>query len=256
LVTLPEAAIESHFERTSDVRSSGSIERRRLKADLVPDYLSGPYAWAYLNRRNACFLDRDAVVNAILLGNHRRLRHSVLSEVTAGEKILQAAHVYGRLIPELARRVGPRGRIDIVDIVPLQAALCRRKLRGYPNAHVRVADVRALEGETYDVVNSFFLLHEIPDQQKGRVVDMLLARVAAGGKAIFVDYHAPDAWHPLRAFYRRLFDWLEPYAETMWHHELSEFASEPRAFRWQKTTMFGGVFQKTVAYRLLATTPP
>jgi len=218
--------------------------------DAIPDYLTTNYGWAYLNRRNARLLDNDVVVTAILLGNHRRLRRAALSEVAAGQSVLQPAHVYGCLIPELARRIGPSGRLDVIDLVPLQAALCRRKLRGFPHARVRVADAAVARDKIYDVVNCFFLLHEIPDEQKRAVVDALLAQVAPGGRAVFVDYHAPARWQPLRGFYRRLFDRLEPFAESLWHHEVREFARNADAFRWQKTTLFGGVYQKTVAHRV------
>jgi SAM-dependent methyltransferase len=205
--------------------------------------------WAYLNRRNARILDHDAVVTAILLGNHRRLRRAALAEVAPGQRVLQAAHVYGRLIPELAERIGPTGGLDVIDLVPLQAALARRKLRGFANVRVRVADAREPRTETYDVVNCFFLLNEIPDAQKRAVVDALLAQVAPGGKAIFIDYRLPAPWQPLRAYYRQVFDRFEPFAESMWRHEVCEFAERADAFRWEKLTMFWGVFQKTVAHR-------
>ncbi len=216
-------------------------------AHLIPEYLR-PYKWAYLNRKNARLLDRDSVVNAILLGNHRRLRHAALSEVTPGQRVLQAAHVYGCMIRELANRIGPSGHLDVIDVVPLQVALCRLKLRGCAHARVRIADARDLGDETYDVVNCFFLLHEVPDPCKCSVVDALLARVAPGGKAVFIDYHAPVVRNPLRAFYGWVFDRFEPYARTMWHRDVREFSMEARRFRWEKVTMFGGVFQKAIAY--------
>jgi len=216
---------------------------------IIPEYLSAPYGWAYLNRKNACLLDHDAVVTAILLGNHRRLRRCVLAEIAPGQRVLQAAHVYGGLIPEIARRIGPSGRLDVVDLVPLQAALCRRKLRGFPHARVRVADAAEPGGDSYDVVSCFFLLHEIPDAQKRAVVDGLLERVAPGGTAVFVDYHEPSPSHPLRMVFRWLFDRLEPFAESLWHHEVREFSSVGSSFRWKKETMFGGIYQKTVARR-------
>jgi len=216
----------------------------------IPDYLSSSYAWAYLNRKNARFLDHDLVVSAILLGNHRRLRHAALSEMTPGQDVLQASHVYGCLIPEIARLIGPDGSLDVIDLVPLQAALCRRKLRGFPHARVRVADAAAPGDAGYDVVNCFFLLHEIPDGYKRAVVDALLARVRPGGRAIFVDYHAPSKWHPLRLAYRLLFACLEPFAMSMWRREVRDFASAAGAFKWEKTTLFGGVFQKVVARRI------
>lgn len=237
----------------ADVHSSGSGSKRwplmfGQMAHSIPEYLRGTYNWAYVDRRNARLLDRDLVVNTILLGNQRRLTQAALAEVTPGQRVLQAAHVYGSMIPQLARRIGPSGHLDVVDVVPVQVALCRLKLRGCAHARVRLADVRDLKDDTYDVVNCFFLLHEVPDQYKRSVVDALLARVKPGGKAVFTDYHAPVGLNPLRALYGPLFDWLEPYARTMWHHDVREFAMEASRFRWEKVTMFGGVFQKTVAY--------
>lgn len=215
----------------------------------IPEYLSASYAWAYLNRKNARLLDHDLVVSAILLGNHRRLRRAMLSEIAPGQSVLQAAHVYGCLIPEIARQIGPEGRLDAIDLVPLQAALCRRKLRGYRHARVRIADAAEPGGASYDVVSCFFLLHEIPDAHKRAVVDALLTRVKPGGKAVFVDYHAPRRWHPLRAIYRWLFNCLEPFAESLWRNEVRTFASDADLYSWEKATLFGGVYQKVVARR-------
>jgi SAM-dependent methyltransferase len=251
-VTLFEAEIASPYRLSGGQSARHSTPQRLRRGAVIPDYVSGPYGWAYLNRRNARLLDHDAMVTAILLGNHRRLRRAALSEVSSGQRVLQAAHVYGCLIPELARRIGPSGRLDVIDVAPLQAALCRRKLRGFAHARVRVADAAKPGAETYDVVNCFFLLHEIPDEQKRAVVEALLAQVAPGGRAVFVDYHAPARWQPLRSFYRRLFDCFEPFAESMWNHEVRQFSRNAEAFRWKKVTMFGGVFQKTVAHRRLS----
>ena len=215
----------------------------------VPAYLREVYHWAYLNRANARLLDHDAVVSAILMGNSRRLRRSLMGEIAAGQCVLHAAHVYGRLIPELAARVGRGGQLDVIDIVPLQAALCRRKLGGFPQARVRIADAARPGDGLYDAITCFFLLHEIPDDRKRAVVDALLARVVPGGKAVFVDYHAPARWHPLRIPMRRLMDRLEPFARSLWRHEIAAFASDPGDYRWRKQTMFGGLYQKTVADR-------
>lgn len=215
----------------------------------IPAYLREVYSWAYLNPRNARLLDREAVVNTILWGNSGRLRRALLAEISAGQKVLQAAHVYGRLIPELAKTIGPAGCLDVIDVAPLQVASCRRKLRGFSHARVRVADAAYPGDEAYDVVVCYFLLHELPDAYKCAVVDALLARVSPGGKAVFIDYHAPAPWHPLRGLMRRIFARLEPFAEAMWHHEIADFASDPKPYFWRTETCFAGLYQKTVASR-------
>lgn len=219
------------------------------QAAALPAYLREVYGWAYLDPRNAALLDRDAVVSAILLGNNRRLRRALVCEVEPGQRVLHVAHVYGRLIPEVAARVGRAGRLDVIDLVPLQAALCRRKLRGFPQARVRVADAARPGDGRYDTVTCFFLLHEIPDERKRAVVDALLARVVPGGKVVFVDYHAPARWHPLRGLMRAMMTRLEPFAESLWRHEIAHFASDPGAYRWRKETFFGGLYQKIIASR-------
>ena len=223
------------------------------EAVAIPAYLDTVYRWAYVNPTTARLLDRNIVVAAILLGNDRRLRRACLGEIAPGSRVLQAGHVYGRFVPDLARRVGPGGRLDVIDVVPLQAALCRNKLDGHANARVHVADAADPRGplgaELYDAVSAFFLLHEIPDDGKRAVVDALLTRLAPGGKAIFIDYHAPARWHPLRGPFRRLFRRLEPYAESLWNHRIDAFAAEANAFAWRTRTLFGGVYQLTVARR-------
>lgn len=220
-----------------------------LSEYAVPRYLRDVYRWAYLDRRNARYLDHDAVVWALLWGNSNRLQQALFSEIEAGEKVLQAAHVYGRLIPKLAQTIGRAGRLDVIDIAPLQVALCRRKLRPFANAHARVADAAEQQSHTYDAAISFFLLHELPNSYKHAVVDALLSSVSETGKVVFIDYHGPASWHPLRGLMKTVFDHLEPFAETMWHHKISDFAGNPELFDWRTETYFGGLYQKTVASR-------
>jgi SAM-dependent methyltransferase len=215
----------------------------------IPAYLHDVYNWAYLNPRNVRLLDNEAVVNTLLWGNSGRLRRSVLTEISKGDQVLQAAHVYGRLIPELAKTIGRSGRLDVIDVAPLQVALCRRKLRAFPQARARIADAVHPGEEKYDVVVCFFLLHELPKAYKCAVVDALLARLSPSGKVVFIDYHAPALWHPLRGVMKQIFARLEPFAEAMWQHKIADIASDPEPYIWRTETCFGGLYQKTVAIR-------
>lgn len=229
-------------------------DRTGTRHQALPAYLRDVYGWAYLDPRNARLLDNEAVVNTLLWGNSGRLRRALLAEIAAGDRVMQAAHVYGRLIPDLAKTIGPAGRFDIVEIAPLQAALCRRKLRGFPSARVRIGDAACPGDADYDVAVSFFLLHELPDDRKCAVVDAMLARLSPGGKAVFIDYHAPARWHPLLGFMRRIFTRLEPFAESMWHNQIQNFARDAGSYDWHTETCFGDLFQKTVAQRTRSTT--
>lgn len=215
----------------------------------IPDYLSKTYTWAYLTPASLYLLDNPVVMTAILWGNLPRLVRAAGEEFRAGQHIFQAASAYGHLSAHLAEVVGPEGRLEVIDIAPLQVEHCRNKLADFPQAHVRRADAAVLDGSSYDGVCCFFLLHEVPDDYKSAIVNGLLARVPEGGKAVFVDYHRPGVWHPLRGIMYLVFRYLEPYAFSLIESEIRNFASEPEAFTWQKDVIFGGLYQKVVAVR-------
>jgi ubiquinone/menaquinone biosynthesis C-methylase UbiE len=215
----------------------------------IPDYLRDTYHWAYLSRAGRAVFDRPAMVSAILWGNARRLMSEAAAEFTAGARVLQTACVYGDFSARLAERVGSQGRLDVIDIAPMQVANCRRKLAAYPQVRLRVADTATHEGKGYDGVCCFFLLHEVPEDYKHRIVDRVLGSLRPGGKAVFVDYHAPRRWHPLRGLMALVFRWLEPFAPALWQHEIASYATRADDFSWSKRTYFGGLYQKTVAVR-------
>lgn len=237
--------VQSYPRRQTGLREACSAP----DGDGLPEYLVETYTWAYLNPRNVALLDRDLVVNAILWGNLRQLKQALLTELQPGIRVFQAAHVYGSMIRDVARLLGPTSVLDIIDVSPLQVANCRRKLREFPQARVRVADAVEPGEADYDAVSSFFLLHELPQEIKQSVVDSLLARVAPGGKAIFIDYHRPSSFHPLKPIMSVIFDIFEPFAKGLWHHEISELSDRGQYFTWRKETMFGGLYQKVVAVR-------
>ncbi|MCW5700096.1 MAG: rhodoquinone biosynthesis methyltransferase RquA, partial [Rhodospirillales bacterium] len=137
----------------------------------LPDYLVDTYTWAYLRPTSLLVFDNPWVVNTILWGNFRRLVRLACDEFKAGDRVLQAASVYGNLSASLAEKVGRKGHLEVIDIAPLQVEHCRRKLENYPQTRVRVADAAAPGADGFDAVCCFFLLHEVPDWQKRAVVD-------------------------------------------------------------------------------------
>jgi SAM-dependent methyltransferase len=229
------------------------VEVRAVEPDTavtLPDYLVDTYSWAYLHPRSLRLLDRHLVVNGILWGNYHGLVRAACSEFARGDHVLQAASVYGNLSSRLADRVGDEGFLDVIDVAPLQVAHCRRKLAGRDNVRVRVANAANPGRDGYDGACCFFLLHEIPDQQKRQVVNALLEAIRPDGKVVFVDYHQPVRWHPLRPVMAAVFRWLEPYAEGLVSRSIMEFAAYPQDYLWRKETRFGGLYQKVVVKRL------
>lgn len=229
-----------------DVSTASSAETVPV---AVPRYLEEVYTWAYLNPRNVALLDRPSVVNGLLFGNARRLTRAVMAEIGRGDRVLLPAHVYGNFVNKLAAYLGPSGELDVIDVAPVQVARCRRKVTGLPQVTVRLADAADPGGGPYDAVTCFFLLHEVPDGKKRAIIDGLLGSLEPRGKAVFVDYHRPHWWHPLRPVLGTVNACLEPFAKALWRHDIAEFASRPGDFTWSKRTYFGGLYQKVVARR-------
>ncbi len=236
--------------RQADVVSiAPGLQQSKIDPPEIPAYLHDVYYWAYLDPKNVRRLDREPVVSVILWGQHRRLQRAAFAEFLPGQRVLQPASVYGDFSPNLARHLGTQGCLEVTDIAPIQVASCRRKLRGLPQATARRADACLPGGAPYDAVCCYFLMHELPDDYKHKVMDAMLASVAPGGKVVFVDYHKPHWAHPLKLITSIVFDTLEPFAKGLWHHEIKDFASNPGGFHWRQETYFGGLFQKVVAER-------
>ena len=225
-------------DRTAPVHGAGPA---------IPRYLSETYTWAYLDPRSVKLLDRELVVGTILWYQHRDLERRTLAEIDRGSRVLQTACVYGDFSPALARHIGEQGSLEIVDVARVQVDKCAEKLRDYPFATVRHLDALDLGAGEYDAVCCYFLMHEVPDDYKHGLVDVVLKNIGPGGKAIFVDYHKPHWANPLKPVMSLVFDLLEPFAKSLWRHDIRDFASEPEKFHWRKESFFGGLYQKVVA---------
>jgi SAM-dependent methyltransferase len=226
----------------------GAAKSAALQTE-IPAYMHEVYSWAYLNPRNVKLLDREIIVSLILWGNNSRLKQALLTEIAPDSTVLQAAHVYGTLIPEIAAKLSHPRQLEVVEVSPLQAGICRDKLREFPQVVIHISDIAKIGTATRDVISCFFLLHEIPDDYKRTIVNNLLDHVGPGGKAVFVDYHKPARLHPLRGVMNLIWRRLEPFAIGLVETEIKSLAAESVAFTWTKQTFFGGLYQKVVATR-------
>ncbi len=220
--------------------------------DAIPHYLGETYRWAYLSAATLPWLDRAWVVSAILWGNARRLMRAAVVEFDAGQRIIQAACVYGGFSRLLAERVGATGQLTVLDVAPLQLANARRKLADLPHVALCQGDLArpsCIESDSVDGVCCFFLLHEVPPAERARIVDNLLGAVRSGGKVVFVDYHRMRSWHPLRPVMAAIFRWLEPYAPSLLDARIDMLSARGAEFVWSKSTLFGGLYQKLVGIR-------
>ncbi|MDR1827222.1 MAG: rhodoquinone biosynthesis methyltransferase RquA [Methylobacteriaceae bacterium] len=214
----------------------------------VPEYMIDIYDWAYVNPKHVEILDRNIVVWVLLFLNAGRLMRRYLDQIRPGMRVWQVAHVYGDLVKKVAAKIGPEGTFHLTDVVPAQIEHAQRKIGREPWVRIIRQDAASYKAEQpYDLACSFFLLHEIPEEKKFQVVDRVLENIGAEGRAVFVDYHGPALLHPIRPILKFVNWWLEPFAETMWNNSIPSYASHPEKYRWNKETLFGGVYQVVTA---------
>ena len=120
-VTAGTTSLVDHL--TSESRSERSIK--------APHYLTAHYWWAYVHPKAIWFFERQWLVNLILWGNYARLRNAAITEL--GEVLpgatLQVACAYGDLTGKLVQRVAAGGgRLDVIDVLPMQLENLRHKL--------------------------------------------------------------------------------------------------------------------------------
>lgn len=220
----------------------------------IPEYLQKTYWWAYLHPRAVHIFERQWLVNLILWGNFARLRDAALQEM--GEvihgRILQVACVYGDFTEHLVRRLGPQGRLDVIDVAPIQIRNLQVKLKNPRQVAVLRQDSTALQFEdaSHDAAIVFFLLHEQPADVRRKTIAEALRITKPGGKIVFVDYHRPHRFNPFRYVMVPILRTLEPFAMDMWRGEIADWlpAGMPAA-QVTKQTYFGGLYQKVVITR-------
>ena len=215
-------------------------------AVAVPEYLNDVYWWAYVHPNAVRLFERRWLVNLILFGNLQRLADAALAALggTLTGRTLQVGCVYGDLTPRVAGRVAEGGRLDVVDVLPLQLQNLARKLgAGAPVRLVHGDSTRVpLVSESYDRALLFFLLHEQPEPVRKATLAEALRLVKPGGTVAIVDYHRPRRWHPLYWPMAALLRLLEPFALDLWAREI-ETCLPRRVQRIEKRTVFGGLYQ-------------
>jgi ubiquinone/menaquinone biosynthesis C-methylase UbiE len=220
----------------------------------LPRYLEQTYWWAYLHPRGVRVFEHQWLVNFILWGNYRMLRDAALAELGApiAGNVLQIACVYGDFTERLADRVTAGGRLDVIDVAPVQIDNLQRKIgaRTGVSLHHRDSANLGFPDGTFEQVVVFFLLHEQPEAVRARTVAEAMRVVRPGGKVVFVDYHRPGRLNPFRYLMRPVLSLLEPYALDLWQRQITDWLpASARHASVTKHTYFGGLYQKTVIIR-------
>lgn len=249
-------------ELVSEYRVKAGVDNTLVQIDssplaprvAIPPYLQKVYWWAYVHPRAVRVFERGWLVNLILFGNYRMLRDAALDEFGwfAGGSSLQVACVYGDLTMRLRERISDEGKLDVIDVLPIQLQNLRNKLPADTDVRMIQNNSASLgfADASYDRVLVFFLLHEQPESVRRSTLAEACRVVKPGGKVVIVDYHKPSKWNLLRRPLQALLRRLEPYADDLWQNELETFLPAGLEFAsMRKVTYFGGLYQKMVLVR-------
>jgi ubiquinone/menaquinone biosynthesis C-methylase UbiE len=226
----------------------------RFAAASIPDYLQKTYWWAYLHPNAVRVFERQWLVNLILWGNFARLRNAALDELgtVINERVLQVACVYGNFTEHLVSRLGPDGHLNVIDVAPIQITNLHAKLKPSRQVTVQRQDSTDLQFEdaSLDTTVVFFLLHEQPLEVRLKTLAEAWRVTRPGGKIVFVDYHRPVWANPFRYLMVPILTTLEPFAMDLWRTPITDWLpSGVQPAQVDKTTYFGGLYQKVVLQR-------
>jgi ubiquinone/menaquinone biosynthesis C-methylase UbiE len=239
------------YENTDQV-SEDSPQVDVLSAPAIPDYLQDTYWWAYLHPKSFWFFEREWVVNLILWGNMRKLTNAVVDEMKPRphSDVLQVACVYGDFSNRLASHLKKtHSRLNVVDVASIQLRNLEAKLRGQDNVSVHHQDSTKLlfKDESFAETVVFFLLHEQPVEARRKTIKEAIRVTKPGGRVIFVDYHRPRRFNPMRYIMKPILILLEPFALDLWRQDMLAFMpAEINPKQLSTEFYFGGLYQKIV----------
>lgn len=237
------------MHKKKPIDSLRGVQMEKTENKKLPPYLKEVYGWIYGSKRVSGILDNAIVQNVLSCGYSKKLTDALVKEIKPGARVLQFGATFGPQIEAVVEKIGDNGIYDIVDVSNMQLHRIREKYQYiFPNIRLANRDVsQYLDLKDYDVTICYMLLHEVPPQTKARIVDNALKSIAPDGKVIFVDYHSPKKYHPLRYVTKAFNRLYQPFAEKLWEREIYAYAPEREKYNWRKATYFDRMYQKVVA---------
>lgn len=214
----------------------------------VPAYIRDIYPWLYLNTGLYSLLNHKWTQNILTLGYHNILINELNKEIASKSKILQIGITLGNQIAQTSFSLNNKGRYTILDILPNIIKNCENKHEHLRINYICVNAVKPFKGD-YDTIICYMLLHELPPITRQKVINNILSALPIGGKAIFIDYHQPSSYNPLKYIIRAFNRLYQPFAEALWKTAIKEMTPLKENYSWSKQTYFGGIYQKVVATR-------
>ena len=120
-------------------------------------------------------------------------------------RVLGVGSGHGLLARFLAE-VNPRVEVEGIDVDAERVAVARATEARSPRAHIRVADVRALDANgQYDAAAAVDLIHHIAPADRPAVARALAAAVKPGGTLLIKDIAATPRWkHAVNRLHDRI----------------------------------------------------
>lgn len=219
----------------------------------VPAYQRIVEGEVYLNPKKCARRDNNISCMLRTFFQYKKLVAETVQELKKDQKVLQVGVVDGSEMDEVAMSLGAYGQYDIIDVNPMQIDRVTEKYwKLYQNMKLYKKDIASVDkGEGYDAVICFMVLSTVPSQTKSHIINQALRLAKVGGKVIFVDWHNPEEYHPLRYVVRMYNRLYHPFVERLWDRSIASYAKpeQRNLFDWKRTTYFGQMFQKTVAIK-------
>ena len=189
-------------------------------ANEFPKYYRRQYHWqkgGYLTERSAKLYDLG--VELLFIGGADVMRRQVIPPMTAAyrhhprPRVLDVACGTGHTLAQIKTAL-PNAELSGIDLSPAYVAKAKAMC---PEAAILTDDARALPfvDDTFDIVTSTYLFHEVPEADRRTVLAELARVVKPGGLVVLQDSaqldDAPELAPFLHAFGREMH---EPYYDN------------------------------------------
>lgn len=214
----------------------------------TPPYLKNIYGWLYKKEKYYNLLDNAYVLNILTLGAHYVLTKELTKEIYPHSQILQIGATLGSQIEKTysVLDTAQNGSYTIVDILPDIIEKKQKKHFQHKISWITADASKTIKG-TYDTIICYMLLHELPPRTRAKILNNLINALTPNGKIIFIDYHQPSSYNPLKYLIRAINRLYQPFAESLWKNSIKTLTPEAEKCTWSKQTYYGGLYQKVVA---------
>jgi ubiquinone/menaquinone biosynthesis C-methylase UbiE len=213
----------------------------------------------YSDMRLIRMVDFQPVISAILLFQYSRLVSCIVeglkSSNLAGKNVLITSCAFGNVMPRVVEASVEAGaqQVHVVDIIENELLHAKSKLTPWEGRvrYLRDDATAMKQPEGFADANiMFFLLHELPHEQKIEALAEARRMLAPGGKLYLAEFGRPRAWI-MRVLSWTYFKVFEPLGLALWQtHDPVVCLQEMGGFKVERKTYLLGNFQVITATKL------